>query len=210
MLIFLISLIPLVCVFLFQSISCSFSLSPAVILCFVKCGSLFKTTAAERNPFWSATEQKMHSHHCFVGKKIHFKLTLQACVIFTQHCCYRMSCNASVARLPFLVICYENESASVQSSLSYINVWISAPSAHLSSQVFEKLSCFSSFFCQSSLSVLEYKKKKKKKIMETFDACLQFLYSKSKEAHTHCTPDCAHILSSPYCHADSQTHMWDK
>ena len=197
MLIFLISLIPLVCVFLFQSISCSFSLSPAVILCFVKCGSLFKTTAAERNPFWSATEQKMHSHHCFVGKNIHFKLTLQACVIFTQHCCYRMSCNASVARLPFLVICYENESASVQSSLSYINVWISAPSAHLSSQVFEKLSCFSSFFCQSSLSVLEYKKKKKKKnqgnIWCLFAVSLQQIKG---SAHTLHTGLCSYSLKS--------------
>lgn len=130
------------------------------------------------------TENALPSLLCREKNTLQINSALQACVIFTQHCCYRMSCNASVARLPFLVICYENESASVQSSLSYINVWISAPSAHLSSQVFEKLSCFSSFFCQSSLSVLEYKKKKKKSWKHLMLVCSFFTANQRKRTHT--------------------------
>lgn len=138
-------------------------------------------------------------------KKIHFKLTVHYKPALFSHNTAVTGCHVTPAwpACPSWLFVMKMKALRFRVLFHIITVWISAPSAHLSSQVFEKLSCFSSFPA-SHLFQYWNKKKSWKHLMLV---CSFFTANQRKHTHTHSTPDCARIPSSPYCHADPQTYV---
>lgn len=129
-------------------------------------------------------------------KKIHFKLTVHYKPALFSHNTAVTGCHVTPAwpACPSWLFVMKMKALRFRVLFHIITVWISAPSAHLSSQVFEKLSCFSSFPA-SHLFQYWNKKKSWKHLMLV---CSFFTANQRKRAHTHTqhTGLCSYSLKS--------------
>lgn len=135
-------------------------------------------------------------------KKIHFKLTVHYKPALFSHNTAVTGCHVTPAwpACPSWLFVMKMKALRFIVLFHIITVWISAPSAHLSSQVFEKLSCFSSFPA-SHLFQYWNKKKSWKHLMLV---CSFFTANQRKRTHTHT----AHriVLVFPQVHTAMQIH----
>lgn len=135
-------------------------------------------------------------------KKIHFKLTVHYKPALFSHNTAVTGCHVTPAwpACPSWLFVMKMKALRFRVLFHIITVWISAPSAHLSSQVFEKLSCFSSFPA-SHLFQYWNKKKNHGNIWCLFAVSLQQIKGST---HTHT----AHriVLVFPQVHTAMQIH----
>lgn len=137
-------------------------------------------------------------------KKIHFKLTVHYKPALFSHNTAVTGCHVTPEwpACPSWLFVMKMKALRFRVLFHIITVWISAPSAHLSSQVFEKLSCFSSFPA-SHLFQYWNKKKNHGNIWCLFAVSLQQIKG---NAHTHTHTAHRIVLVFPQVHTAMQIH----